>query len=76
MTDQARSAWPTSAERLAVVEKVQEVNAIKARLARPARTARVESPEEQFKSQKAFCAIQGADRDRCLAAVLRRFHKA
>ena len=73
---QQAKAQREAAERLAVVEKVQEVNAIKARLARPARTARVESPEEQFKSQKAYCAIQGADRDRCLAAVMRRFHKA
>lgn len=73
---QQAKAQREAAERLAVVEKVEAVNALKARRSKPAQAARVESPEQRFKAQKAFCAIQGADRDRCLAAVMRRFHKA
>jgi hypothetical protein len=60
--------------RLAVVQKVEKENAAKDK--KEAKPAKQESPAQRFAAQKAYCEIQGADRDRCIAELKKRYGKA
>jgi hypothetical protein len=62
-----------AARRLAVVEKVEKINAMKDK---QAKAPRVETPAQHFAAQKAWCQIQGAQRDQCMDALKRRYGKA
>lgn len=61
-------------QRLAVVQKVEKVNALRDR--KDLKPPRQETPAQRFAAQKAYCEIQGADRDRCLAELKKRYGKA
>jgi hypothetical protein len=62
-----------AARRLAVVEKVEKINALKDK---QAKAPRVETPAQHFAAQKAWCQIQGAQRDQCMDELKRRYGKA
>jgi hypothetical protein len=62
-----------AARRLAVVQKVQKLNALKDK---DSRAPRVETPAQHYAAQKAYCEIQGAERDSCLSELKRRYGKA
>lgn len=63
-----------AAHRLAVVQKVEKLNAQKDR--KEAKAPKQETPAQRFAAQKAWCEIQGAERDPCIAELKRRFGKA
>ena len=69
---QAKAAR-VAAERLAMVEKVRAQRA-----ARQVRNdpPREDSPKERYAAMRAYCTIQGMERDRCLEEAKRRFHKS
>lgn len=62
-----------AAHRLAVVQKVEKLHALKDD---KNRAPRQETPAHRFAAQKAFCQIQGTDRDRCMLELKRRYGKA
>lgn len=61
-----------AAERLAMVEKVRAERAGQHEDKDP----RADSPKQRYAAMKAYCAIQGMERDRCLEEAKRRFHKS
>src|SRR5205085_6197004 len=65
--------------RQAKVEKVQSLSAQKERLEekrKGAAPAAPSTPEAKFASARAYCVMQGEERDRCLADVKKRFGKS
>ncbi|MBA2675627.1 hypothetical protein [Ramlibacter sp.] len=62
--------------RQADVEKVQQELRLKAAGRREGQGQPAKTPEERYAAQKAYCGLQGIEREHCLAEVNRRFHKS
>jgi hypothetical protein len=71
-----------AAIRLATVEKVRHMAELKSRAEDERRggkedsDGKLQTPAARFASVKAYCEMQGPDRDRCLAEAKRRFHRS
>lgn len=65
-----------AAVRLAMVEKVRHANELRAHAEnqRKGKTAQPETPKARYAARKAYCEMQGPDRDRCLAAAKQQFN--
>ncbi len=72
---QARNARD-AAFRQADVEKVQQELKLKAASRREGQGQPAKTPEERYAAQKAYCGLQGLERERCLEDVNRRFNKS
>ena len=76
--DQAKDAR-AAAIRLATVEKVHRKSELRAKAEderKGDKEAQPETPAQRFAARKAYCEMQGPDRDHCLAEAKRQFHKS
>jgi hypothetical protein len=69
----------TAAIRLATVEKVHRMSELRAKAEEERKgdkDAKPETPAQRFAGRKAYCEMQGPERDHCLAEAKRQFHKS